>query len=140
MESRTDSRRRWVLDIKRVNEAGCTVSGSATHGGRDLDADDLDLARFHKHAVAGLADEVGHAVDAAVVLSLGFCELDADPFPGRERGGAVEANDAATEGDLDGGARERFCGHRTRWWWWWSSGRQDLINLFTSLHDTNNGS
>lgn len=71
--------------------------------------------RADEDAVVGLAGEVWHAVDGAIVLAVGVIELDADPKACGEGGVPDEAHDAATLGDLDDGVeRNGGVGHGAR--------------------------
>jgi len=74
---------------------------------------DLDLTWTKEHAVVGFASEILDTLDCSIVFAGGFAQFDADPFTRGERGGAVEANEASSHGNLND-APNHWLGHR-RW-------------------------
>lgn len=56
--------------------------------------DGLELALADKDPIVHLAGEVDDAADGAVVLAIGFVELDAYPFADLELGWTDETDDA----------------------------------------------
>lgn len=61
---------------------------------------DLDLTWADEHAMKWPAREIDSALDGAIVLSLWFEELDADPFAWREGGRAAETDGPFSGRDL----------------------------------------
>ena len=57
---------------------------------------DLNLTGFDEDPVRGFTREVLHALHRAIILAVPFEELDANPFPGRERSRAIESDDTST--------------------------------------------
>ena len=73
--------------------------------------DALDLTLADKDAIGKPAGKIDDVVDGAIVLAVGFSELDAYPLACCKFCGARIADDAGAGGDRDDGAEGRIHSH-----------------------------